>query len=61
MEWTLRYTITIIIILPWCVKPKFVVIFITCFAMIYPRIIVGPLSTEFPVDRMAFGQSWPKT
>ena len=23
--------------------------------------IVGPLLTEFPVDRMAFGQSWPKT
>ena len=22
---------------------------------------VGPLSTKFPVDQMAFGQSWPKT
>ena len=23
--------------------------------------IVGPLLTEFRIDQMAFGQSWPKT
>ena len=28
---------------------------------VWPFKSVGPLSTKFPVDRMAFGQSWPKT